>query len=96
MFVLWKLVLGECYSKPQNGTQIYIMETENFKIGDLVIFKDQSKCGIDNALAGGIINMQTDTVLLVKRPLSGIRSYKKEEMRLLKPEDLDRPDIEIV
>lgn len=70
--------------------------TEPIKISDLVIFKDQSKNMFDNTLTGGIVMMITDTIVFLKRTGRGVMSYKREDLRLLKPEDVRKEGIEII
>lgn len=69
---------------------------ETIKISDLVIFKDQSNNMIDNSLMGGRVVMVTDTIVFLERTGRGICSYKREDMRLLKPEDVKESGIEII
>lgn len=70
--------------------------TDNFKIGDIAVFKDQTKNMIDNSILGGIVVMVGNAVIFLQRHGRGIMSYDKEEMRLLKPEDVKEPGVEIL
>lgn len=70
--------------------------TDNFKIGDIAVFKDQTHNMIERSLSGGIVVMVGNAVVFLKRHGRGIMSYDKEELRLLKPEDVKEPGIEIL
>lgn len=70
--------------------------TEPIKISDLVIFKDQSNNMIENTLTGGRVAMVTEAYVFLERTGRGIMSYRREDVRLLKPDDVRNEGIEII
>lgn len=65
------------------------------KIGDLVIFKDQTKMLYKGALMGGVIMLIDDTFVILDRHGRAPTSYNTDEIRLLEPTDIPERGVEI-
>ena len=68
---------------------------ESLKICDLVVITNQSTELPENLIPGGRIVMLYDTTVLVQRSSGALLSYKRENIRELKPEDMLKEGIEL-
>lgn len=82
--------------RTQFGKDFNMAETpETLQIGDLVIFKDQSKNHIELTLWGGKVALMMGAQVLLLHSDNIYRSHPVESLRKLKVEDLT-PGVQII
>lgn len=69
---------------------------DELRVGDIVVFKDQSKNLRNDCILGGAVMAIVDAAVVLHRHNRGLRTCRLDEVRKLEAADIPEDGIEVV